>query len=395
MRTIRQVAVRSLVLTSVLLALPSLATPLPGVKDKLKKKAQTELEKKTSEAEEPAAPAESASETAPAQEAANPAAQPGEGVWVNYDFVPGARVVYFDDFTRDVVGNFPQRLDLLSGNMEVVEYQGRRWIRATTAATFEVPLPEDLPDRFTVEFDLYAPKRWNSLAIYGAAPDEFRPESQPTQVVFSPWDLNAGLTYAGPKDGNARTELTEAFATQVIHCRIMADGKYFKVYANDIRVANFPNCDFHRSNALQFQLRADTEYPLMIAEIRVAASDKTMYDALVAEGRVALQGILFDTGSDRIRPESTPTLKEIGAMLKAHTDLRLRIEGHTDNVGDEASNLALSEKRAAAVRAYLVAEFALDPARAEAQGFGKSKPVASNDTPEGRQNNRRVELVKI
>jgi OmpA-OmpF porin, OOP family len=81
-------------------------------------------------------------------------------------------------------------------------------------------------------------------------------------------------------------------------------------------------------------------------------------------------------------------------MLKDHPELKLTIEGHTDNVGSAASNQALSEKRAAAVRQFLIDSYQVDAARLEAKGLGQSKPAGSNDTPEGRQNNRRVELVK-
>ena len=117
--------------------------------------------------------------------------------------------------------------------------------------------------------------------------------------------------------------------------------------------------------------------------------------ALATSGRVATHGILFATGSATIAPESTPTLKEIGEMLKAHPELKLVIEGHTDNVGNAAANQTLSEQRAAAVKQYLVSTYGIPAARLQAKGYGASKPVASNDTPEGRQQNRRVELVKM
>jgi outer membrane protein OmpA-like peptidoglycan-associated protein len=84
--------------------------------------------------------------------------------------------------------------------------------------------------------------------------------------------------------------------------------------------------------------------------LKVYLNDKRLYDALVARGRVATQGIYFDTGSDRLRPESSGTLNEIGRMLKDHADLKLTIEGRTDNVGGADSKQVLSEKRAAAVR---------------------------------------------
>ncbi len=91
----------------------------------------------------------------------------------------------------------------------------------------------------------------------------------------------------------------------------------------------------------------------------------------------------------------SPVLKEIGDMLKQHSDLKIEIVGHTDNVGGAASNQTLSEKRAAAVKEYLVKNYQIDASRLASKGFGASKPVASNDTPDGRQANRRVELVKM
>ena len=80
-------------------------------------------------------------------------------------------------------------------------------------------------------------------------------------------------------------------------------------------------------------LPTKAKQPTLFGNFRIAAGGKKLYDAIAAPGRVATQGIYFDTGSDRIRPESSRTLKEIGAMLKEHPDLKLAIEGHTDNVG--------------------------------------------------------------
>lgn len=82
-------------------------------------------------------------------------------------------------------------------------------------------------------------------------------------------------------------------------------------------------------------------------------------------------------------------------MLREHADLRIAIEGHTDNTGDDAHNQQLSDRRAHSVRALLVEQYKIDGRRLEAKGFGETKPVDSNDTAEGRQNNRRVDLVKI
>jgi outer membrane protein OmpA-like peptidoglycan-associated protein len=167
------------------------------------------------------------------------------------------------------------------------------------------------------------------------------------------------------------------------------------MYVNQDRVANVPNANFGRSNKLRFSLNGSTDEPVYVGNFVVAGGGQGLYDALLADGRVATQGIFFDTGSDRIRLESGPTLKTIGDMLKEHADLKLMIEGHTDNVGAAASNKTLSEKRAASVRQYLVTNFGIDAARLASSGFGDTKPAAPNTTVEGRQQNRRVELVKM
>jgi outer membrane protein OmpA-like peptidoglycan-associated protein len=175
----------------------------------------------------------------------------------------------------------------------------------------------------------------------------------------------------------------------------MADGKYVKVFVDEVRVANVPNANLGRSNKIWFKLNGwDAAHPRMVGNIRVGAGDKTMYDAIESAGRVATQGIYFDTGSDRIRPESSGTLRQIASMLSEHAELGITIEGHTDNVGGAAANQALSEARARAVKETLVSIYGVAAERLSAVGFGDTKPAGVNTTPEGRQNNRRVELVR-
>jgi outer membrane protein OmpA-like peptidoglycan-associated protein len=120
-------------------------------------------------------------------------------------------------------------------------------------------------------------------------------------------------------------------------------------------------------------------------------------DPLAAElkksGRVRLYGINFDSDSDVLRPESKATLDQIVATLKKDPALKITIEGHTDSTSTPQHNQQLSEKRAAAVKASLVAA-GIDAARLAAAGFGASRPVATNDSAIGRAENRRVELVR-
>ena len=114
---------------------------------------------------------------------------------------------------------------------------------------------------------------------------------------------------------------------------------------------------------------------------------------LESNGRARLDGINFDFSSARLRPESEPLLTQVAAMLNEHPDWTLTLEGHTDNIGGEDYNRRLSEQRAAAVVAYLVAQ-GVTAERLDSAGFGMDKPVASNDSEAGRAQNRRVEIVR-
>jgi outer membrane protein OmpA-like peptidoglycan-associated protein len=107
---------------------------------------------------------------------------------------------------------------------------------------------------------------------------------------------------------------------------------------------------------------------------------------------VNMSDVLFDTGSSTLKPGAREKLAKISGILLAHPGLTLQIEGHTDSVGSDEFNQELSGRRADAVRDYLAQE-GVPPSTMTAKGFGKTQPVASNDTPEGRQRNRRVELV--
>ena len=107
---------------------------------------------------------------------------------------------------------------------------------------------------------------------------------------------------------------------------------------------------------------------------------------------VNLSDVLFDTGKSTLRPEAREKLAKISGIVLAYPDLRLAIEGNTDSVGSDAMNQTLSEQRASSVRDYLVKEN-IPASSMTSQGFGKTQPVASNDTAEGRQQNRRVEMV--
>ncbi len=115
--------------------------------------------------------------------------------------------------------------------------------------------------------------------------------------------------------------------------------------------------------------------------------------ALEEDGKAVLYGINFDFDSDVIRPESKPTLDKVSAILKGRTDWTFAVEGHTDNIGGQAFNQRLSERRAASVVAYLTSA-GIDGARLASSGYGFARPIAPNDSEAERAQNRRVELIR-
>jgi len=117
--------------------------------------------------------------------------------------------------------------------------------------------------------------------------------------------------------------------------------------------------------------------------------------ALAKRDPVPVYGIYFDFNSDAIKPESEKVLVEIATILKKNPEWRLSVSGHTDNIGAQAANLALSQRRTAAVKQALVSRFQIAPERLVTDGFGASRPIAPNDTYEGRARNRRVELQRL
>ncbi len=335
-----------------------------------------------------------------AMAASQPAEVPGQGLWANYDFVPGDRILFYDDFSSDRVGNFPRRMEFIEGNWEIVESGDRRYLRVTSGGMVKIPLPETLPDRFTMEFEVNT-THGNSYIRVTAGPAFGRDRSYEGSAV-SVRSNRAGIIPVKDVGPQAETLYEEDLLQEfrgggtVKPLRIMADGDYMKVYMNEHRVANVPNTVFPRTDALYISASSvSPQSPGMIGPISIAAGGLELYDRLAADGRVATQGILFASDSDRIRPESTPTLDEIGRMLEDHPELRIAIEGHTDSDGDEAHNKDLSERRAASVKRFLVESYGIDDSRLETAGFGEAVPAADNATPEGKQQNRRVELVRL
>lgn len=153
---------------------------------------------------------------------------------------------------------------------------------------------------------------------------------------------------------------------------------------------------FHSENfALEGVASFEEPYQLEVALQRIPVPVAEAGDtpaAPPANKPIVLRNVFFETASADLLPTSQTELNRLRDLLNDYPDMRIKVMGHTDNVGSDSDNLDLSNRRAEAVRAYLIAQ-GIAAERMAAEGYGELQPIATNDTPEGRQRNRRTEFV--
>lgn len=346
---------------------------------------------------------------------ANGAAPASLKAYSKFDFVPGDQVVAFEDFGQDAVGDFPARWNTNSSG-EVVTLEGHdgRWFQINSAGYFYPEFLEVLPENFTLEFDAVTTEDFN---YYGHFIDLFfvsasnsnllRPDQKGRVEVSVHPHRTSGTGITGVKVHDAQGQnLINNSRDQVqlavdgvaprAHISVWRQKNRLRVYLNEEKVWDLPRA-FQSGIDYRFVLQggADEKGNPYLGNLRVAVGAPDTRNKLITEGKLVTRGILFDSGSERIKPESYGTLKDIATVLAENPSVRVTIIGHTDSDGEEAANLELSKRRAASVKEALTKEFAIDAARMETNGKGEGQPSGANDTPQGKANNRRVEFVKL
>jgi OOP family OmpA-OmpF porin len=379
-----------------------------GLKDKLKKVGKqvgdTIDKSKGATDKSPAKTGEKPAETSAEESGEKPAAAKGGTatsedmtLYSRYDFIPGDKVIFFDDLAKEEMGEFPSRWGLNDGVFEVVRQGGRNWVLCTDKGSLFPKVPKGaLPLKYTIELDTYAKGgdakghwfsiQWVDDQGYEIGNFTLR-DNESTNLRLREKDL-ASKSLATPLAGGVHT------------MRVMATKTSVKCYVDNERVANVPSVEGFKPAGFRIFMdiwnpRDHPGNPALFGTLRYAEGGKTLREQLEEAGRIVTHGILFDSGSDRIKAESYKTLADIGGLLTDDAALRVSIEGHTDSDGSDAANLTLSQTRAKAVKDYLVATYKIDAARLETRGWGEGKSIDTNDTPEGKANNRRVELVKL
>ena len=331
-----------------------------------------------------------------------------------YDFVPGEKVIAFEDFMTGSIGDFPAGWNTnAAGEIVTIDGKAGRWLKFTKPGEFVPELTEKYPDDFTLEFDLLhgTPTRGASITICLA---ELSNLSQPQAWPYANNQLNFELATANPgtetglsrystrktsvsESGNQITTPILSDLYNPLHISIWRQKERVRMYCNQEKIWDIPKAlaKDAKLNALIFTMAyAEAASQHYITNIRLAVGAPDTRNKMLA-GKWVTHGILFDVNSANIKPESYGSLKEIANVLKENADLKVKIVGHTDADGKDADNLDLSKRRAASVKAALAKEFGIDESRMETDGKGESEPIDKNDTPAGKANNRRVEFIKL
>jgi OOP family OmpA-OmpF porin len=183
------------------------------------------------------------------------------------------------------------------------------------------------------------------------------------------------------------------------HVSIWRQNQRMRVYVNNEKIWDLPKAFGQGATYNGVVLATNTFHSpedfYVLNNIRLAVGAPDTRNKLITEGKYVTRGILFDVNSDQIKPESYGTIKDIANVLSENGSVHVKIIGHTDNDGDDKSNLDLSRRRAESVRNALVKEFSIDGSRIQTDGKGESQPVDKGDSPVAKANNRRVEFVKM
>jgi OmpA-OmpF porin, OOP family len=352
-----------------------------------------------------------------------------EAMTVNskFDFIPGEKIVLIEDFTKDNIGDFPDKWNTNGSGEIVTSNKGQgRFLETRKEVIFYPEWIKSLPENFTLECDVLCTdefsfysqmlfigftsakdisKDWRAFGRFGNGGES----NSGVEIGIHPTNAGGqqGLTFFSSNhkgdellknEADQRNFFTQGGKTKV-HVSIWRQKQRVRVYLDNKKVWDIPkaiepgvvmNSVYFRNSG------ADKDNDAFyVGNIRVAVGQPDTRNKLITEGKFSTSGILFDVNSDKIKPESYGVVKDIANVLTENADVKVKIVGHTDSDGDDAKNLELSKKRAAAVKNMLTKDFNIDASRMETDGKGEAQPSAKNDTAENKAQNRRVEFIKL
>ncbi|WP_242527913.1 OmpA family protein [Allomuricauda sp. CAU 1633] len=333
-------------------------------------------------------------------------------IYSKFDYVPGDKLLFFDDYANDFIGDFPSKWNTNgSGEVVTVDDSPQRWMELLPGYnTYYIPNAPNLPEEYTIEFDLLTygmDNKTSSIAGIGVflSDDPNFDEGQNHASAWIPvgqygaFDIGVRNHIKGQGrtiNNDIRADIRKAVLNQP-HISIAVNKSRFRLWVNEEKYVDIPQMIPENTlTTLKFNVNniKDGKEKIFISNLKVAEGGVDLRRKLLADGKVSTNGILFDVGSANIQPQSMGIIRQISQVLQQEPSMKLKIVGHTDADGSEENNLKLSKDRAQAVKDALISVYSVSSDRLISEGKGESEPVGDNNTADGKAQNRRVEFIK-
>jgi len=334
-------------------------------------------------------------------------------IYSKFDFVPGDKLLFFDDFSQDFVGDFPSRWNTNgSGELVKINDASNKWLKLISGSnTMYIPDVTNLPEEFTIEFDMLTKglnKKTSSQSYFKIIISDNNTFDKNTnfamvEIPFCQF-IAQGLIVENNINGKREIRNTVKVdirkqITKQNHISIAVNKERFRLWINESKYVDIPRllAANTKMKSIKLHLRGldINKENLFVSNFKIAKGGIDLRRKLLAEGKISTNGILFDSGSANIQPQSLGIVRQISQVLMQDENIKLNIIGHTDADGPDDTNLKLSKDRAAAVKAALISIYKISASRLTSDGKGETQPVGDNTTAAGKAQNRRVEFVKI
>ena len=379
---------------------------------KIKEKAEQAINKSTEKkSEKKQTDDKETTATSEINSAINPMAATKLKVYSKFDFVPGSTILHYDNFEKDNIGETPLGW-ITSTSAEVVNIDGLEgnWVKLATTSSHHISRnkKQSWGNNFTIEFDLllvkntYDPRIDFELINTGGniVTDENILRTGKNALYLSTILGSGGNgsrvslysnTNMGKPISDRMSESLPYSNTVPVHVSMCVQGKRFRFWWNEAKVFDLAavNEDY-LPNQLGFSFGSVGGSDCYISNIRIA-KDIPDTRARFEEGKL-VSNLLFFTGTAKLKPESMGALLDVSKVLKEAVE-PVKIIGHTDSDGDDAANIKLSEERAEAIKSILISQYNIDESKLTTEGRGETQPLANNNSPEGKAQNRRVEFI--
>ncbi|MFD2033283.1 OmpA family protein [Belliella marina] len=334
----------------------------------------------------------------------------GPNISIADQFIPNGEISHADNFSSDAIGDFPSKWETNTGG-EVITIDDFKALRTAGTGYYVPMIPHPLPENYAVEFDFFT----HNLDYKNSTPTRFSinfTDASGTKKTKSGAKIEVPLWY----NGATRYLLVENWGTSnrinnkidynftdkingMIHFTIVKNGKRVRVYMDSDKVVDIPSlASDDIGKYIQFHVRnVDLQKNLVvaIANLSIKEEGEDLRSKLLKAEGFSTTAILFDSGSDNIKPSSFEFLNQLGTVLTDDENISLQIIGHTDSDGDAKANQTLSERRALAVKNYITTKFGLEDSRLIPSGKGESEPLNNNSNASEKAANRRVEFKKL